>query len=76
VKFFQTGCTACAHFQIKTFSASLLVTASNRISRARLLATQGASAMSKLNFAKVEFGIIERSQPNEQIGASTYRHLK
>jgi hypothetical protein len=44
-KFFQTGCTACAHIQSKTFSASLLPPA----------------AMFKLNFAKVEFGIIERS---------------
>jgi hypothetical protein len=39
----------------------VIVTASNKISRTRLLGTQGASAMFNLNFAKVEFGIIERS---------------
>jgi hypothetical protein len=60
VKNFSDGLHCVCALPIKNLQR-VIVTASNRISRARLLGTQGASAMFKLNFAKVEFGVIERS---------------
>jgi hypothetical protein len=60
VKIFSDGLHCVCALPIKDLQRAI-VTASNRISCARLPGTQGASAMFKVNFAKVEFGIIERS---------------
>jgi hypothetical protein len=60
VKKFLDGLHCVCALPIKN-PLRVIVTASDRISCARLLGTQGASAMFKLNFAKVEFEIIERS---------------